>query len=294
MSRKRAEMLLVVVTLAWGSSYMFMKQGLGSIDLFNLIALRFGIAFAVMIPSLVKRRKSLNRSTLMYGSALGLFLFLLFTFLLKGLKTTSTSNAAFLVGLTVVFVPIIKMATTRELPNRFIISGMILARIGTAFLTLDGSFTIGHGDFLCILSSLAMSFHILLNNKAVRQVDPILIGIIQLGITGLLGLIFSIALETPSLPTSSGGWISVISLGVICSSFGFIVQSIAQKHTTASRTCIIFSLQPLFAAIIGLLLLSETFSPGQIAGSVLIFLGVLTGRKDSSDQCPSEIVLEKQ
>ncbi len=295
MSRKTAEMLLVLVTLGWGSSYMFMKQGLGSIEEFNLIALRFGIAFAVMMPLLIYRRKHIKRSTLAYGGLLGMFLFLLFTFLHLGLKTTSTSNAAFLLSLTVIFVPVIKMISSKEIPNRFVITGMFFAITGTAFLTLEGGLRLQAGDGLCILSSLAMSFQILLNNKAVHQVDPVSMGIIQLGTTALLGLIFSLAFETPSLPHTSDGWISVFALAIICSSFGFIVQSIAQKHTTASRTSIIFSLQPLFAALFGFLLLSETFSLEKIAGSVLIFLGVIiTGKNSSKEQCSLDVLLEKQ
>ncbi len=294
MSRKTAEMLLVLVALGWGSSYMFMKQGLGSIDEFNLIALRFGTAFAVMSPLLLRRRKLINRLTLAYGCMLGIFLFLLFTFLLLGLKTTSTSNAAFLVGLTVVFVPVTRIISTRELPNRFVILGMLLATAGTAFMTLNGSFKIQPGDGFCILSSLAMTFQILLNNRAVKSSDPIALGIIQLGTTALLGFIFSIAFETPSLPQTGDGWVAVLSLGIICSAFGFIVQSIAQKHTSASRTSMIFSLQPLFAALFGILLLNETPNPAQSSGAILIFLGVLISGKDSSLERSSELVMEKQ
>lgn len=103
----KAELMLLVVTLFWGSSYIFMKMGLGTLGEFNLIALRFGLAFILATVIFHKRLRKVDIKTLKYGALLGFLLLGVFTCITFGLKTTTTSNAGFLVALTVIFVPII-------------------------------------------------------------------------------------------------------------------------------------------------------------------------------------------
>lgn len=103
----KAELMLLVVTLFWGSSYIFMKMGLGTLGEFNLIALRFGLAFILATVIFHKRLRKVDIKTLKYGALLGFLLLGVFTCITFGLKTTTTSNAGFLVALTVIFVPIL-------------------------------------------------------------------------------------------------------------------------------------------------------------------------------------------
>lgn len=103
----KAELLLLVVTLFWGSSYIFMKMGLGTLGEFNLIALRFGLAFILAVMIFHKRLRRVDIKTLKYGALLGFLLLGVFTCITFGLQTTTTSNAGFLVALTVIFVPIL-------------------------------------------------------------------------------------------------------------------------------------------------------------------------------------------
>lgn len=103
----KAELMLLVVTLFWGSSYIFMKMGLGTLGEFNLIALRFGLAFILAAVIFHKRLRKADIKTLKYGALLGFLLLGVFTCITFGLKTTTTSNAGFLVALTVIFVPIL-------------------------------------------------------------------------------------------------------------------------------------------------------------------------------------------
>lgn len=110
----KAELMLIVVTLFWGSSYLFMKLGLGTLGEFNLIALRFGLAFILAGLLFRKRLRSMDARTLKYGALLGFLLLGVFTCITFGLKTTTTSNAGFLVALTVVFVPMLEVLVFRK------------------------------------------------------------------------------------------------------------------------------------------------------------------------------------
>ena len=98
---------MVMVTMFWGASYLFMKMGLHSIQEFNLIALRFGIAFLIAVLVFYRRLLKIDGKTILYGFLLGSLLFLCTSVVVIGLNTTSVSNAGFLFSLAVIFVPLL-------------------------------------------------------------------------------------------------------------------------------------------------------------------------------------------
>ncbi|WP_189018424.1 DMT family transporter [Paenibacillus marchantiophytorum] len=229
MNRQKAEWLMIAVTLCWGSSYLFMQYGLNAIDEFNLIALRFGFAFLVTAGLFFKHLRRTNLSTIKYGAYLGFLLFCIFTCITFGLKTTTTSNAGFLVSLTVIFVPFIYVLVCKRKPHPSLIVGVSLAFIGMGLLTLNSQLRIYPGDFLCILSALFYAVYIILTRTAAKKVDSLNLGIWQLGFAGALGLLFSFIFETPSLPATLNGWISILVLSLVCSAFGFVVQPLVRR-----------------------------------------------------------------
>lgn len=271
----KAELMLLVVTLFWGSSYLFMKMGLGTLGEFNLIALRFGLAFILAAVLFHKRLRSIDLRTLKYGALLGFLLLGVFTCITFGLKTTSTSNAGFLVALTVVFVPLIEVLVFKKRVAPPQIFGAVLAISGIGLLTLNASLQIQPGDLLCILSAVFYAVQILVTGKAVKSCDTLNIGILQLGFAGGFALVLSAIFETPVLPSTMPGWIAILALGIFCSACGFILQPIAQKYTTPTRTGLIFSLEPVFAAFFGYWFASEQLSMQGYAGAALVLLGII-------------------
>ena len=152
-TQHRADALIGLVAMAWGSSYLLMKVGLGAIPPFSLIALRFLIAFFAVSLLFREKIKQTTPRTLLRGSILGLFLFGLFAFLIHGMQTTSTSNAGFLTSTTVVLVPVFHALITRRLPNRPIVIGTLLTMTGIGFMTLQQSMTLHSGDVLCLIGA---------------------------------------------------------------------------------------------------------------------------------------------
>ncbi|WP_342566080.1 DMT family transporter [Paenibacillus sp. FSL R7-0345] len=276
MKPRKAELLLIMVTLFWGSSYIFMKMGLDSLGEFNLIALRFGLAFILAAILFHKRlRSSINLRTLKYASLLGLLLLGVFTCITFGLQTTTMSNAGFLVALTVVFVPMLEVLVFRKKVAPPQIFGTVLAIAGIGLLTLNGSLHIQPGDFLCILAALFYAVQILVTARAVKSCDSLNIGILQLGFAGGYALVLSAIFEAPSLPSSMPGWIAILALGILCSACGFILQPVAQQYTTPTRTGLIFSLEPVFAAFFGYWFAGEQLSLQGYAGAALVMLGIV-------------------
>lgn len=290
----KAELLLMIVTLFWGSSYLFMKMGLGTLGEFNLIALRFGLAFVLSAAIFHKRLRKLDASALKYGALLGLLLLAMFACITFGLKTTTTSNAGFLVALTVVFVPMLQVLFFRQKIGFPQVFGSLLAISGIALLTLHGSLQMRPGDLLCILSAVFYATQILVTGKAVKQHDTLTIGVLQLGFAGGFALVLALVFETPSLPSTLPGWVAILALGILCSACGFILQPVAQKYTTAARTGLIFSLEPVFAALFGYWFVGEKLSLQGYAGAALVLLGIVASELLGRAAFPPARLLRKR
>lgn len=271
----KADLTMLIVTIIWGSSYLFMKMGLESFQTFNLIALRFSIAFILAGIIFYKRLIQVDVKTIFYGFLLGTILFLLMSVVTIGLKFTSVSNAGFLFSLSVVFVPLLLAIFFKIKPERKVISGVVVSIIGIAFLTLNNELKINSGDFLIILGAVLYAILIIVIDKWTKNVDSVTLGILQLGFAGAWGLLFSLFFENPHLPNTTESWVSIIALSILCSAIGFIGQAVAQKHTTATHTGLIFSLEPVFAALFAFIFVGETLPAKGYLGATLILIGVL-------------------
>jgi drug/metabolite transporter (DMT)-like permease len=271
----KADLMLLIVTVFWGSSYLFMKMGLDTLGEFNLIALRFGLAFLLGATIFHKRLRRINLKTLKYGALLGFLLLGVFTCITFGLKTTTTSNAGFLVALTVIFVPMLQVLVFKNKVGFPQVFGSLLAIGGIGLLTLNASLTVQPGDLLCMLSAVFYAVQILVTGKAVKENDTLSIGILQLGFAGGYALVLSLIFETPTLPSSLPGWTAILALGILCSACGFILQPVAQKYTSPTRTGLIFSLEPVFAALFGYWFVGEKLTMQGYAGAALVLLGIV-------------------
>ena len=188
----KADFMMLIVTMLWGTSYLFMKMGLDSLQVFNLIALRFGIAFILAGAVFYKRLIRINFKTFFYGFILGSILFLLISVVTIGLKFTSISNAGFLFSLSVVFVPLLLAIFFKTKPEKRVVIGVGIAIIGIALLTFNNELKINSGDYLIILGALFYAIQIIVTAKLTKNVDSITLGIIQLGVAGAWGLLFSL------------------------------------------------------------------------------------------------------
>lgn len=201
MSSKRAELLMVSVTLAWGSSYLLMKVGLNGIGPFNLIALRFGIAFVFMTLAFLPKFRKLTRATLLKGLLAGVILFLLFTGMVCGVNYTTASTAGFLTSTTVVLVPILESFLKRKLPEKSMVASICIAICGLFLLTATDGLALDKGALLCLMGALFYAIYIIVLDKIAKKEDAFLISIIQLGVASALGAVAMCLFETPSLPT---------------------------------------------------------------------------------------------
>lgn len=271
----RADFMIALVAIAWGSSYVMMKVGLDGIPAFSLTALRFGIAFVCIAAVFAKELKYTTFRIIKRSGILGAFLFGIFAFLLHGMETTTASNAGFLISTAVVLVPLFHALLTRTLPGKRIVIGVSITITGIAFLSLQESLGFHSGDLLCLAGALMYTCQILCNDKFTKDDNPLLLGIWQLAFAAIFSLICTLIFETPTLPSTGAQWGAVLGLAIICSSFGFVMQTVAQAHTTPEHAALLFSLEPVSSAAFAFVFLQEVLNLQGMIGAVLVLCGVL-------------------
>lgn len=281
MSRKKANLLLVLVTVAWGASYLFTKTAVAELAPFTLIAYRFLLAFFITALVFWKRIKHTNVQTLVASSILGLVMGIVCILFGYALRITEASVAGFLIATTVIIVPMLMVGITRKLPTRQVVIGGGVTLIGLALFSLNGTITISVGMILCLITAFLYAVHIIMNNYCTQKMDSLQLGVYQLFFAGFFSLIGALVNEPLQLPASAMGWGSLLMLAIFCSAFAIIVQSIAQQHTTAVSTGFIFSLEPIFAALFAFAFLQERMTGQEWIGAAFIFAGVLAANYTS-------------
>lgn len=275
-----ADLALIFVTLTWGISFLLTQNTIAHVSVFNFLAARFTVAFLLSSMVFYKKMIKIDWMTFKYGFLVGTILFAGFAVQTIGLLTTTTSKSAFITGINVVLVPIISALLFKDLIKNEVKFGVFLAFIGLGFLTLNGIDGFNIGDLLTFIGAFAFAMHIITVGYYTKKTESIQFAVIQIGAVAFFSWIASFLLETPTIAFSTDGWLSIIFLGVFCTSAAFIVQSIAQQYTTSTHTALIYANEPVFASVFGYYLAGEILGPRGIFGAILILSGMLISEID--------------
>ena len=270
-----ADILLLIVVIFWGYSFVAIKDALSHISPFNFLAWRFIISFIILVVIFHKRLAQLNKETIIHGIIIGTFLFLAYAFQTVGLKYTTASNGGFITGFSVVLVPVFSVLFIKSKPSTESIIGVIFASIGLYLLTYNESYEINKGDILILFCAIAVAFHILSVGRYTVKNDSILLTVVQIGVVTFMSLCALMIFETPSLPKGPGVWEAILITSIFATVGAYLIQNIAQRFTSPTHTALIFSGEPVFAGIFGYFFLNERLSDGAVLGCVLILLGMV-------------------
>lgn len=276
MTEKRAELLLASVIIARSTSFVFNKLGLGTMSPFNLLAVRFLLAFVLLLALFGKRLRGVSGRTLRHGCLLGTLFFGIMSCEMFALQTVHSGTVSLLENMAILFVPLIESLITRTRPKAATCLTAVVALIGVALLTSGGgTFHLGKGECIALCSAVLYACAIIGMDRFAHQEDGFVLGILQVGILGTLALIASVIFEAPRLPQTGGEWGIILALSLVCTGFGYTLQPVAQAHTTAQRAGLFCALSPLFATIFGAVLLHEEITPRCGVGIALILGSLL-------------------
>ncbi|QIB27369.1 DMT family transporter [Caloranaerobacter azorensis] len=271
----KADLALLLVTIVWGFTFVTTKNALKDISTYNFLAIRFFVAFIASSLIFFKNMKNLNKRTLFLGSIIGIVLFAGYAFQTVGLTYTTASKSGFITGFCVVLVPIFSAIILKRTPNMPTVIGVLLAMLGLGFMTLNSNLSLNIGDFYTLICAVAFAFQIILVGKYTIEVDPIALAITQIGIVGILSLIFSLSIEDFIIPKSTDVWIAIFITGILATSVAYIVQNTVQKFTSPTHAALIYTAEPIFSAIFAYIFLHEVMTARAILGSILILTGMI-------------------
>ncbi|MBQ6517417.1 MAG: DMT family transporter [Anaerolineaceae bacterium] len=276
LNQQKSELLLAAVILARSTSFVLSKTAMNSLTPFNLLAVRFLTAFAFLAILFGKKLVRIQKTELKYGFLLGVLFTIMMGCELTGLRATDSATTSFIENSAMIFVPILQFVFMKKKLKGAEGLRIALAVSGIAFLTLGASGGLLRSGCVYLLgSAIFYASAILLTNIASRKGDPLMIGITQVFTIGFLSLIMSFILEQPRLPQGTSEWGMVLGLAIICSGFGFTLQPVAQRGTTAERAGMMCALSPLSASLQGVILLNDQMSPYKLAGCLMILLSLL-------------------
>lgn len=284
----KADIALLLVTVGWGASFLLTKNSLAELSTFNFLAIRFSIAFVLSLIIFMKSIINVDKTTLKYGAFLGIVIFATYALQTIGLNYTTASKSAFITGINVLLVPIFSAILIKKTPQKKVLFSVFIAFIGLGLLTLNKSISgINIGDVYTFICAIVCAIHIILVGRYTVECDSIALAVIQIGVCAILSLITTLAFESPIVPTSYGVWINILILSVVCTSGAFIVQSVAQKFTSPTHTALIFTGEPVFAAVFGYIILGEILSGQGLIGAILILGGMIITEVDFTKKNPS-------
>jgi drug/metabolite transporter (DMT)-like permease len=275
LTKFQADLGLLSATVFWGSTFILSKLILEQISLISYLAMRLSLAAVVMIFISFPFRKQFNFTVLRNGIILGIFLFLSYFFQMWGLKYTSAINAGFITGMHVVLVPIFSTLLFKDRPKIASIIGVLFAAIGLFLFSKEGFYSLNKGDILVLLCAIVVTFHVIFTGRFAPKSNIYLLTSVQLTTIALLS-IFLIPFENPMIIITN--WkvnTVIIYLALFGTVYTFLIQTSMQRFTTATRTALVFTMEPVFAALFAYIIAGETLQTSGWIGAGLILSGML-------------------
>jgi drug/metabolite transporter (DMT)-like permease len=269
-----ALLALVAVTAVWGVTFVQVKDAVALYPLFGFLAVRFAIATGALAVPAAGRLRGLRRSGALGGVALGLLLGGGYVLQTAGLERTTVSGTGFITGTYVVLTPLLALLLFRARIGSAAWGGVVLAAAGLAMLSGIHGGSIG-GDLLVLAAAAVYSLQIVLLERYAPRYDPLAFTCVEMGAAFAGLIVVALALGDLRMPHGWTVWGALLVTGVFASALGFLVQAWAQRRTSATRTALAFSMEPVWTAFFGYTLAGDRLGALGWGGCAVIMAGIL-------------------
>lgn len=292
----KASIMLFATAIIWGLAFVAQAAGMEHLGPLSFTASRCFVAvvflyltykFFMMKSASYREEKFDMKRTLVGGSICGLVFTIAINLQQVSLIYTTAAKASFLTALYIVFIPVIGLFFGRR-PSVKIIICIFLAMVGTYLLSIKGGLKINRGDLIVILSALVFAIHILLLTKYSTNTNAVLVSLVQFAVCGVISLVGALVLEDISMDAILKSQATILYVGILSSGVGFTIQLMALKDLEPVVASMICSLESVFGALFGWLILSQEMTEREIFGAIVIFLATIFA------QVPIETYLEKR
>jgi drug/metabolite transporter (DMT)-like permease len=269
-----ALLALVLVTAVWGVTFVQVKDAVALYPLFALLAVRFWIATLTLAVPGLPRVRSLGRPGFVGGAFLGLLLAAGYTLQTAGLERTTVSSTGFITGMYVVLTPLIALVLVRSRIGLSVWGGVALSTIGLAMLSGIHAGSVA-GDLLVVAAAAVYSLQIVLMERYAPLYDAVAFTFVEMLAAGVALGVVAVALGDLHLPHGWTVWGALLVTGVFASALGFLVQTWAQRRTSATRTALAFTMEPVWTAFFGFTLAGDRLGWLGWGGCAVIMAGIV-------------------
>ena len=273
--------MLVLTAMIWGFAFVAQRVGAESLGAFYFNGIRFALGALSLIPVIFifereKFDKAKFKRTLIASFIGGAVLFTAAALQQFGIEITqSAGKSGFITGLYTVLVPVISFVIYKKKSSVGVWIGAVLAVIGLFLLSVNESFSVGIGDVVLFIGAIFWAIHILVVDKFIAGISPLKFAMLQFAVCALLNLICAVCFESISLENVKTALVPLLYGGLASVGVAYTLQIIAQKYSDPTLAAIVFSLESVFSAIGGALILGEKMSGRGYIGCVLIFGGIV-------------------
>lgn len=277
----KAEIMLLLMTVIWGATFLFIKMGLDFTGPFFYLILRFTVALTLCVLVFWNKLNFKDKDLLKKGLSLGLIFGAGFILQTKGLEYTSIQKSAFITGLTVVITPFTFKIISKRNILLFSKIGVIIAFLGLYIFTEPDFSDLNKGDIFTFASTFCWAIFIPLLDKFTYQnetkyltINLVFLQLLSMISVAIIGF-FIFEFDEFHLQLDVNLIASVLFNGIMASFVLMFIHTNFQKYTTPVKAALIFSLEPIFAAFFAFLFLQEYLTQIELIGASVLFTGVL-------------------
>lgn len=265
--------MLLIAAILWGLSYGIQSIMSNRLGPYTVIFIKGFSGFFLLAYCLFYKRK-IDKKTILAGVLIGMINGIGLIFQQIGLSISSVSKVSFISGLYILFVPIIQMFTQKKPKNRFWFA-VLIACIGMYFLCMNDKFVLSKGDIYTLIGAICFAFQIILIDKNAKTSDFVPFCAMQQMTTSLLAGILMIIFEKPQLSDFSGLLLPILYAMFVSGMIAQLMQNRYQRDVEPTLASLIMSLESVFGALSGWLLLNQGLSPRELTGCILIFISII-------------------
>ena len=268
-----ATFALLAMTACWGSTFFLIKDLLDRVPTLDFLAVRFAIASAVLLLVAPRALGRLSAESRRQAIVLGLLYGVAQILQTAGLAHTAASVSGFITGMYVVATPLLAALLLRTRISGLTWVAVVIATAGLGVLTLDG-FSIGYGEAITLVAAILYALHIVGLGAWSTPHEALGMSMVQLIVIAVICLVAT-APDGVVLPDNARDWASIVYMALFAGALALVAQTWAQAHLAPTRTAIIMSMEPVFAAFFAVLLGGEGVTLRMVVGGLMVLTAML-------------------
>ncbi len=275
--------LLLLTTIIWGSAFVAQDIASNYVSSFTFNAVRFFISFIIMLPMAILRQVKLKKSgenntakeIIVSSLICGSCLILASIFQQEGISLEGAGKSGFITSMYLVIIPIFYFIFKHKRYDINVYIGIVLAVVGLYLLSVKDGFNLGKGDIYLILSAFMFAGQIITTGYFAKNMDPFTLSCGQSLVSFLISFIPALVIDKPEVSNVINALPSILYVSIFSTCVAYTLQIVSQKNLNSTLASLVMSLESVFSAISGALILHEYLTGNELIGCIVIFCGVI-------------------